>query len=139
VGRLFGPKKLWKKIQVNTKGSIKTPCEKCLTVMSGIPGTNVYLNRIMDLIIMEAVKSGKNVINDDTNLNPVHENRIREMLKDKPWVTVKIQNFMDIPIETCIERDNQRLGSHCIGEKAIREQLKRFERDKKKVEGSISI
>ena len=93
-----------------------------------------FLNNALDCLILMAVKSGKSVINDDTNLNPIHEKRIRTILKDIPWVTITIKEFFDVPIETCIERDSFRTGSQKIGKEAILQQVERWNKAKEKLE-----
>lgn len=61
---------------------------------------------VRDLIIVEALSAQRNVVVDDTNLNPVHETQIRKLVESfKP--TVEIKNF-DIDPELAIKRDLER-------------------------------
>jgi len=91
-----------------------------------------FLNEAVDALILMAVKSGKSVINGDTNLNPVHEARIRLMFIHLPWITVTVKEFFDVPIETCIERDSLKTGSQKIGKEAILKQVERWNKVKDK-------
>lgn len=77
---------------------------------------------IRDLIIVEALSAGMNVVVDDTNLHPKHEQQIRELTASfKPDFETK---FFDIPVEECIKRDLQRPVS--VGEKVIRRMYRDF-------------
>src|ERR1035437_2631375 len=73
--------------------------------------------RIRDSIILQSLENGKNVIVDDTNLATKHIDRITLLVKG--LAEVIIQDFTDVPLDTCIERDLKRLAS--VGEKMIRE------------------
>lgn len=81
---------------------------------------------IRDTIITEALMSGKHVIVDDTNLNPVHITRFREIARSLAHknVQVVIKDFRHVPIETCIERDKARAKP--VGEDVIRKMAKDF-------------
>ena len=67
-------------------------------------------------IAENALKLGKNVVIDDTNFNPTHEEHFRQLAKTyKAEFEVK---FFDTPLEECIERDNIRPNG--VGESVIR-------------------
>ena len=70
-----------------------------------------------DQLILAALNDGKHVLVTDTNLHPRHEIRIRQLVKG--IAEVKIQDFTNVPIEVCIERDLKR--SNSVGEKIIRQ------------------
>ena len=57
------------------------------------------------------------VIWSDTNLNPVHEKRAREIVPQ--GTAVEIKDFTDVPLETCIKQDLMRLDS--VGKDVIME------------------
>lgn len=78
--------------------------------------TEKFILAIRDLIITEALKEGKHVIVDDTNLAPKHEAHIKQLVGKE--VEVIIKDFTDVPIETCIKNDLNRLNS--VGEAVIR-------------------
>lgn len=81
-----------------------------------------FILNVRDAMILMAIENGKHVIIDDTNLCPSHEERIRNLIKDK--AVLKIQDFTDVPLETCIERDLKRTSS--VGEKVIRGMYKQY-------------
>ena len=62
--------------------------------------------RIEDRMIEEALSEGKSVVVDDTNLNPIHERRLRN-LAEAHAVELHIKDF-DVPLEECIERNIKR-------------------------------
>lgn len=72
---------------------------------------------VRDQIIVAALQSGSHVIVDDTNFAPKHEERLRQLAKEN-GAAFEVQNFTDVPLDTCIERDLKRLTS--VGEKVIR-------------------
>lgn len=75
-----------------------------------------------DALITMALHGGKHVIVDDTNLASKHEDRIRLLVKG--LAEVKIQDFTQVPIETCISRDLTR--SRSVGEAVIRRMYNQF-------------
>jgi len=84
-----------------------------------------------------AVLNGWNVIIDDTNLHPKHEQNIRNEVdllneihshhgkenKDK-MIKVEIKDFIDVPLDECIKRDQKR--ANYVGEKVIRQMYRQF-------------
>lgn len=74
-----------------------------------------FVLKTRDTLILAALGDGKHVIVDDTNLNPKHEARIRQLVKGKAKVEVE---FFDVPVDECIERDLKRPVS--VGEKVIK-------------------
>lgn len=91
-------------------------------------GNEKYVVRVRDLLILEALKDGKHVISDDTNLHPKHEVRIRELVKKYSKDTgeqVKVEvKFFEVSVEECIKRDLGRQRS--VGERVIRSMHKAF-------------
>lgn len=81
-----------------------------------------FILQVRDAMILMSIENGKHTIIDDTNLAPKHEERIRELIKGKAELV--IQDFTDVPLETCIERDLKRTAS--VGEKVIRGMHKQF-------------
>jgi predicted kinase len=77
---------------------------------------------IRDLIIIESLAAGFNVVVDDTNLHPKHEKDITDLVASfKPDVDVK---FFEIDVKEAIKRDLKRPVS--VGEKVIRGMHKQF-------------
>lgn len=76
-----------------------------------------------DIMIVEALKSGKHVIVDDTNFGAKHEPRLRQLAKEN-GAAFEIIDFTHVSIETCIERDLKRFNS--VGEAVIRKMWREF-------------
>lgn len=79
-----------------------------------------FVLKIRDHIISEALADDINVIVHDTNFEPIHEQRLRELAKGHQF---NVKEF-DVPIEECIKCDLQRLDS--VGEKVIRGMWKKY-------------
>ncbi len=87
-----------------------------------------FVLKVRDMIILEALKDGKHVIVDDTNLHERHEIRIKDLVKEYTKETghqVHVEvKFFDVPLAECIKRDLQR--PHSVGEAVIRRMHKMF-------------
>jgi predicted kinase len=79
-----------------------------------------------DTLIRQWLGEGFSVIVDDTNLNPKHEDRIREIGKEF-GATVEVKWF-HIDVDTAIERDLKRNRS--VGERVIRKMFNDWIRPK---------
>lgn len=66
--------------------------------------------RIRDMLIHEAIGEGCNVIVDDTNLNPIHEQHIRDSVTPRANFEV-VNRFLEVPLEECVARDLKRPNS----------------------------
>lgn len=80
-----------------------------------------YILATRDLLINRFLLDGYNVIVDDTNLNPKHEEHIKEMAKTitESGTPCEVEvKFFDTPIGECIKRDLSRPKS--VGEAVIR-------------------
>jgi predicted kinase len=76
-----------------------------------------FILKIRDLIIEEAIENGKNVVIDDTNLAPFHENRLKQ-LAEKHKVDFEVDDtFLSVSLDECIERDLKR--DNPVGKKVI--------------------
>ena len=73
--------------------------------------------RTRNSLIRQALQKGKNVVVDDTNLNPIHERSIRAIAREFNAKFEKDTSFLEVPIKTCIERDLKRLNS--VGQNVI--------------------
>ena len=74
--------------------------------------------RIRNEIIRTSIKLKKNVIVDDTNLNPKHERYLRQLAKE---LEVKFEindSFLEVSPEECIKRDLHR-GEKAVGSQVI--------------------
>lgn len=76
-----------------------------------------YVLAMRDALIKEGIRLGKNVIVDDTNLNPIHEAHFREMAKELGVGLEINDSFLKVDIEECVERDLKRLNS--VGQRVI--------------------
>lgn len=72
--------------------------------------------QIRDEKIIEGLQSGKNVIVDATNLNPIHEARLRQLARENDAEFI-IKSFLNVDIDTCIARDLIRPNS--VGQQVI--------------------
>lgn len=82
-----------------------------------------FMLKIRDNAVGMALGSGYNVIVDDTNLHPKNESRLREIaFAHKAQFETK--DFTDVPIQTCIQRDLQRLDS--VGEAVIKKMYYKY-------------
>ena len=74
--------------------------------------------------IIEALGNNKDVVVDDTNLNPVHIKDILNIAKQHGATFMVDDSFMQVPLHECIERDKNREDS--VGESAIRGMYHQF-------------
>lgn len=82
--------------------------------------------KVQDLAIVQAVREGYDVIVDNTHLHKRIPERIRAALApyDVHW---KVHNFLDVPVEECIRRDQERKarGERCVGADVINSMARR--------------
>lgn len=69
--------------------------------------------------IVEALKAHKDVVSDDTNLNPIHIKEILNLAKEHGATFMVDDSFMQVSLHECIERDKNREEGR-VGESAIR-------------------
>lgn len=90
---------------------------------------------VRDFLITDCLVFGYNVIVDDTNLHPKHEQRIREIASllatQGNEVSVEIKDFTDVPVQTCILNDAKRTVGY-VGEKVIIDMYNKFIRKEEK-------
>ena len=80
-----------------------------------------FIVRARDLLINAALQAGRSVIVDDTNLDPAHEARIRDLVAGRADIEIR---FFDVDLEECIQRDSQRPKP--VGAAVIREMHARY-------------
>lgn len=78
---------------------------------------------VRDMIIEYGLKAGKDVISDDTNLDPGVRAHLKA-LAERCGAEVEFINFTDVPIEECIKRDLKRHKS--VGEAVIRKMYNQY-------------
>ena len=78
-----------------------------------------------DDMVMWLLADHWSVIADDCNLNPEHEQRLRKVAKEADTdVVVRIQDFTDVPVGLCIERDDRR--AEPVGPDVIRSMARKY-------------
>jgi len=82
-----------------------------------------FILEIRDIIIRTALHNRRNVIVDDTNLAPFHEDRIRLLAADYDGCEVEVKMF-DTPLAECIERDRKR--DKPVGASVIRDMYNKY-------------
>lgn len=91
-------------------------------------GNEKFVLKVRDFIIVEALRDGKHVIVDDTNLAKKHETRIRQLAdiyKKETGQQIQVEvKFFEISVEECIRRDLKRQNS--VGERVIKKMYKQF-------------
>jgi len=80
-----------------------------------------FVTKVRNFIIFAALEQGKNVIVDDTNFNPIHKKKIRDLAHG--YAVVKIKEF-NVDVDECIRRDAVRENS--VGEKVIRSMYNKY-------------
>jgi predicted kinase len=70
-----------------------------------------------ELLILEALSNGYNVILDNTHLCPKHKTRIAALIEGKAELIIN-DSFLTVPLSECIKRDLTRTNS--VGEAVIR-------------------
>ena len=86
-----------------------------------------FVRRVRDMMLMEALKDGKHVVIDDTNLSETAIARIRQVVDNytnQTGINVQIQfKDMDTTLEECLERD--KIREKKVGDDVIMKMYKR--------------
>ncbi len=115
-----------KKLVRETHGQYKRVCKKDLGEMLDVGFRSKvnedFVSKVRDKIIVEALRSGKDVICDDTHLRSASEYQIRDLaafFEDSTGTTVEVSvKYFDTPVEECIKRDLKR--EHSVGSRVIK-------------------
>ena len=91
-------------------------------------GNEKFIKRMRDILIVEALKDGKHVIVDDTNLSEKNMTRIRQIAQEfsKEYghdIRVEVKE-METSLTECLARDSKRQKQ--VGEKVIRQMHRQF-------------
>ena len=99
-----------------------------------------HILKVRDKLIIHYMSNGYNVIVDDTNLAPKHEEQLRAIFKtveSGSWfpggesnMKFEIKDFTDVSLRTCIDRDSARPNS--VGAKVIKGMHRQFLKGKYK-------
>lgn len=94
-----------------------------------VPSREDLINSIYDSFMNEAMLAGYDIVIDNMNLNEKTVSEIQEYVREfNNWIylsplkihyDVEFKKFLDVPLETLLERDSKR--EHPIGEKVIRD------------------
>lgn len=90
-------------------------------------GRESYILSMRDMAVSLALQEGHDVIVDDTNLNPIHEEALRELAKQHN-AEFEVKDFTHMTIEECIRNDQKR--PNYVGEKVIRQQYRQWLKQK---------
>ena len=83
-----------------------------------------FILEIRDEVVRMCVVKGIDLIVDDTNFSPVHEEHLKS-LAERWGGTFEINDsFCSVPVEECIKRDLKRPDS--VGEKVIRDMARQY-------------
>lgn len=78
--------------------------------------------KVRDERIIGALQNGQNVVSSDTNLNPRHEERLRQIARENGAEFEEM--FFNVDLQTAIERDNKR--ENTVGESVIRNMWQKY-------------
>lgn len=81
--------------------------------------------KIRNQLIRLGIEMGKNIIVDDTNLNPTHEKVLKQLAKELGTTFQIEDSFLNVPVEECIKRDLHR-GEKSVGANVIWENYYRW-------------
>lgn len=81
--------------------------------------------KVRDAIVSLHLSQGRHVIVDDTNLHPKHETRLRQ-LADEHDARFVVEDFTDVGLRTCLERNRLREDKAPVPEGAIRKMWRDF-------------
>jgi tRNA uridine 5-carbamoylmethylation protein Kti12 len=114
---------------VNAKGSNwvrtnKDDIRKMINCGNDSKNRENFTKEVRDAIILTALSRKRNVVVDDTNLNPIHEEHIRDLVKDFD-VNFEVK-FIDTPLDICIERNKARGDDERVGVGRILEMLNEY-------------
>lgn len=113
----------WKRINMD---DLRVMFDNKLVVSEG---AEKFMKKMRDILIIEALKEGKNVVSDNTHLSPRSVEAIKQLVhkynKDNnDDVQVTEKSFMDVPLAECIKRDLKRPNS--VGHKVITQMYEQF-------------
>lgn len=80
--------------------------------------------RIRNQIVADALLHRKNVVVDDTNLNPVHAKELERIAAQYDAEFEINDSFLSVPLEECVKRDLKRPNS--VGEAVIRDMFHKW-------------
>ncbi len=116
-------KSSWANEQVKTGNFVVISKDEIRKMLGGYkPNREKYVLKLRNDLIRSAIKMKKNVIIDDTNLNPMHERTLRQLAKELNTKFEINDSFLQVSPEECIERDLHR-GDKAVGSSVIWQQF----------------
>jgi tRNA uridine 5-carbamoylmethylation protein Kti12 len=91
-----------------------------------------------DALILQALRKGLSVVVDDTNLPNSVIKQLRK-LAEKRGAAFRIQDFRDVPLDVCLERNAQREGRARVPEEIIQKFYKDFVKDRSDTEFELDM
>lgn len=83
------------------------------------PKREKMIIKARDELVRLCLEQGRHVIVDDTNLNPRHETRLAQLAAEHGARFV-VQDFTDVPLSVCLERNAARTDKPPVPEAVIR-------------------
>lgn len=112
-------KSTWAYEQVKTGNFMVVSKDEIRKMFGGYkPSREKEVLRIRNRLIEQAIQMRRNVIVDDTNLNPKHERHIAKMARDLGCRFEINDSFLDVSPEECVKRDLHR-GDKSVGSSVI--------------------
>lgn len=90
----------------------------------GPPIDEGVVTKVQYAAIDAALKAGRDVYVDDTNLNPKIQNQLLDAARAVPGTKVIWHDHTDVPLAVCIERDSRR--DRKVGAAVIRSMHERY-------------
>lgn len=88
---------------------------KMMTGASFVKKIDGFINTARDTFVASALAGGKDVVVDNTNLNPIHSRKLARIAQEH-HATFSIKVF-DAPVSVCVDRDMRRQNP--VGERVI--------------------
>lgn len=132
-------KSSWAKDQVKFGGGrVKRVNKDDLRMMLDLnkwsPANEKLVLATRDFIIKECMLNDYDIVIDDTNLNPKMERQLKMLVNihnknhSNKYELVVNDTFLEVPVNVCIDRDEQRLGTACVGHDVINSMARDYER-----------
>lgn len=119
-------KSTWAKEQLDKGGYIRVSKDDIRTHFTGkwTKRREKDVMAIRDGLIRLGIELKKNVIVDDTNLNPIHEKVVKGIAEELGVAFEVNDSFLQVSPEECVKRDLQRANS--VGEGVIWEMYEKY-------------
>lgn len=119
-------KSTWAKEQVrvhNWKRANKDDLRLMIDCGKWSKGNENLVVAVQELMVREFLSKGHTAVVDDTNFHIPHQERFKAIAAEF-GIPFEIQDFTDVPLELCIERDRQR--PNYVGEEVIKRMYRQY-------------